>query len=99
MYRQEIELLRILQTILLLLTSTKLLHGDTLAQAIVICFQLHAHNDQTIANTAAATLRQLVSVVFDRVIQEGIRQSECTLFSTTNKYPHALTYHNCFKNF
>ncbi|KAL5256952.1 hypothetical protein ACHWQZ_G012027 [Mnemiopsis leidyi] len=76
MHRQEIELLRILQTILLLLTSTKLLHGETLAQAIAICFQLHSSSEHTIANTAAATLRQVVAVVFDRVIQEGIRQNE-----------------------
>lgn len=35
MHAQEIELLRILQTILLLLTSTNLLHGETLAKVML----------------------------------------------------------------
>ena len=47
-----------------------------LLQAIAICFQLHSSSEHTIANTAAATLRQVVAVVFDRVVQEGIRQSK-----------------------
>ena len=41
-----------------------------------MCFQLHSHSDQTIANTSAATLRQLVAVVFDRVVTEAKHQSK-----------------------
>ena len=51
-------------------------YNQRIFQAIAICFQLHSSSEHTIANTAAATLRQVVAVVFDRVIQEGIRQSE-----------------------
>ena len=39
-------------------------------QALVLCFRLHFTKDSTTINTAAATVRQLVSVVFDRVVAE-----------------------------
>jgi len=36
----------------------------------VLCFRLHFAKDSTTTNTAAATIRQIVSVVFERVITE-----------------------------
>ena len=39
-------------------------------QAIVLCFRLHFTKDSTTINTAAATVRQLVSMVFERVMAE-----------------------------
>ena len=36
----------------------------------MLCFRLHFTKDATVANTASATVRQLVSVVFERVIAE-----------------------------
>ena len=46
----------------------------------MICFQLHSHSEPTIGNTAAATLRQLVAVVFDRVVQETNSPGKYNLF-------------------
>ena len=39
-------------------------------QALVLCFRLHFTKDSTTINTAAATVRQLVSMVFERVMTE-----------------------------
>ena len=36
----------------------------------MLCFRLHFTKDSTTTNTAAATIRQIVSVVFERVITE-----------------------------
>ena len=36
----------------------------------MLCFRLHFAKDSTTTNTAAATIRQIVSVVFERVITE-----------------------------
>lgn len=37
---------------------------------MVLCFRLHFTKDCTTINTAGATVRQLVSLVFERVIAE-----------------------------
>lgn len=39
-------------------------------QNLVLCFRLHFTKDSTTVNTAGATVRQLVSLVFERVIAE-----------------------------
>lgn len=39
-------------------------------QTLVLCFRLHFTKNSTIINTAGATVRQLVSLVFERVILE-----------------------------
>lgn len=41
-----------------------------LFQNLVLCFRLHFAKDSTTINTAGATVRQLVSLVFERVIAE-----------------------------
>ncbi|EDO31510.1 predicted protein [Nematostella vectensis] len=70
-----IEELRILQTIILLITSSNIVHGDHLGRAIVLCFRLHFSKDPTTSSTAAATVRQMISVVFDRVVTEDANPS------------------------
>lgn len=42
-------------------------------QALVLCFRLHFTKDATVVNTASATVRQLVSVVFERVVAEDAK--------------------------
>lgn len=42
-------------------------------QAIVLCFRLHFTKDNITNNTAAATVRQVVTVVFERVVAEDER--------------------------
>lgn len=41
-----------------------------LFQAIVLCFRLHFTKDNITNNTAAATVRQVVTVVFERMVAE-----------------------------
>ncbi|XP_065165196.1 protein MON2 homolog isoform X2 [Atheta coriaria] len=65
-----IEEVKILQSVTLLLTTNAVVHGDTLAKTLVLCFRLHFSKNHTIVNTAGATVRQLVSLVFERVVAE-----------------------------
>lgn len=51
-------------------------HWVCLLQAIVLCFRLHFTKDSTTINTAAATVRQLISVVFERVAAEDAVPSQ-----------------------
>ncbi|KAK2589193.1 hypothetical protein KPH14_002005 [Odynerus spinipes] len=64
------EEVKVLQTVTLLLTSNAIVHGDTLSRNLVLCFRLHFTKDCTTINTAGATVRQLVSLVFERVVAE-----------------------------
>lgn len=66
----SIEEVKVLQTVTLLLTTNAVVHGETLAKALVLCFRLHFTKDSTTINTAGATVRQLVSLVFERVVVE-----------------------------
>lgn len=43
------------------------------SQAIVLCFRLHFTKDNITNNTAAATVRQVVTVVFERMVAEDER--------------------------
>ena len=40
------------------------------SKAMVLCFKLYFIKDATICTTAAATVRQMVSVIFERVVTE-----------------------------
>lgn len=62
-----IEEVKILQTITLLLTTNGLVSGEQLAKTISLCFRLHYTKNPTTNNTASATIRQLVTVIFERV--------------------------------
>ncbi|XP_047104332.1 protein MON2 homolog [Schistocerca piceifrons] len=64
------EEVKVLQSVTLLLTTNTVVHGDTLARNLVLCFRLHFTKDSTTINTAGATVRQLVSLVFERVVAE-----------------------------
>lgn len=65
-----IEEVKILQTVTLLLTTNTVVHGETLARTLVLCFRLHFAKNSTTINTAGATVRQLVYLVFERVVSE-----------------------------
>lgn len=69
-----IEEVKVLQSVTLLLTTNSVVHGETLAKTLVLCFRLHFTKDSTTINTAGATVRQLVSLVFERALVE---QEEC----------------------
>ncbi|RUS25364.1 guanine nucleotide exchange factor in Golgi transport N-terminal-domain-containing protein, partial [Jimgerdemannia flammicorona] len=62
--------LKILQTVLPLLTNYDSVHDEVLAEALLICFRLQDSKIVVVNNTAAATLRQLVIFTFDKVAKE-----------------------------
>uniref|UniRef100_A0A670JRD0 Protein MON2 homolog n=1 Tax=Podarcis muralis TaxID=64176 RepID=A0A670JRD0_PODMU len=66
----SLEELKLLQTVLVLLTTNTVVHDEALSKAIVLCFRLHFTKDNITNNTAAATVRQVVTVVFERVVAE-----------------------------
>ena len=59
--------LRILQTSLGLVTTNWIEASDPVNQALEICFRLHAGKSTMVSHTAAATIRQMTSLIFDRV--------------------------------
>ncbi|XP_018330358.1 protein MON2 homolog isoform X2 [Agrilus planipennis] len=65
-----IEEVKVLQSVTLLLTTNTVVHGETLARVLVLCFRLHFAKNSTTINTAGATVRQLVNLVFERVTTE-----------------------------
>ncbi|KAG8789976.1 hypothetical protein FRC12_013030, partial [Ceratobasidium sp. 428] len=62
--------LKILQTLLSLLTNFSDIHDDLLGEALLLCFRLQDSRIAVVSSTAAATLRQLVMFIFDKVIAE-----------------------------
>lgn len=57
-------------------------------QCIVMCFRLHFAKDPIVINAASAAVRQLVSTVFERVIQEdGIFSTELTVVNPSGGRP------------
>ncbi|KAH9940033.1 uncharacterized protein BXZ73DRAFT_43028 [Epithele typhae] len=65
--------LRILQTLLSLTTNFPSVHGQLLGDALLLCFRLQESRIAVVSSTAAATLRQLVMFVVDKVVDEDRR--------------------------
>ncbi|EDV29746.1 uncharacterized protein TRIADDRAFT_19890 [Trichoplax adhaerens] len=88
------EELKILQTLLALLTTTTVVHNDLLAKCIVLSFKLYSSKDPVVSNTSAATIRQIVCILFDRVQAEDAQadqlSSEPILRSPTDKCQFSL---------
>ena len=62
--------LRVLQSSLLLVSSrTCAMSEELLSQALLVCFALSQAKDATVKNAALATVRQILSMLFDRVAQ------------------------------
>ncbi len=76
-----VEELKLLQTITLLITTNSLVKNESLAKALSLCFRLHFTKNSTTNNTASATIRQLVSAVFERVQTEDLIPNESNLKS------------------
>ncbi|KAJ7426113.1 Protein MON2 like protein [Willisornis vidua] len=60
-------------TQLCLAAIQRLMSHEVVSEAIVLCFRLHFTKDNITNNTAAATVRQVVTVVFERVVAEDER--------------------------
>ncbi|KAG8763600.1 hypothetical protein FRC11_000859 [Ceratobasidium sp. 423] len=67
--------LKILQTLLSLLTNFPDIHDGLLADALLLCFRLQDSRIAVVSSTAAATLRQLVMFIFDKVVVEQKQRS------------------------
>lgn len=68
------EEVRVLQTATLLLSTNNVVFGPVLARTIVLCFRLYSLDNTVVASIASATIRQLVSNVFERVENEDALQ-------------------------
>ncbi|ORX54448.1 hypothetical protein DM01DRAFT_1035596 [Hesseltinella vesiculosa] len=92
--------LKILQTVLPLLTNYKTVHDDVLAEALLICFRLQDSKIVVVNNTAAATLRQLVIHVFDKVSEEDKQNLKVTDTMHTIRLSDdtSLSLHPCAKD-
>ncbi|KIM30394.1 hypothetical protein M408DRAFT_21910 [Serendipita vermifera MAFF 305830] len=62
--------LKILQALLSLVTSLPDVHGATMGDALLLCFRLQESRIAVVSSTAAATLRQLVMFVFEKVLSK-----------------------------
>ncbi|KAI8802671.1 hypothetical protein BJ742DRAFT_743548 [Cladochytrium replicatum] len=62
--------LKILQTMLPLMTYYETLHGEVLSEILFLCFKLQDPNNSIVNNIASATLRQVVILVFDKMAHE-----------------------------
>ncbi|ORX44495.1 hypothetical protein BCR36DRAFT_359600 [Piromyces finnis] len=62
--------LKILQVLLSMIYKINSLHGEVIYDSLLICFKLQNLKNSNVNNTAAATLRQLVICLFDKVIME-----------------------------
>ncbi|KAF4792345.1 hypothetical protein TURU_121228 [Turdus rufiventris] len=63
-------------TQLCLAAIQRLMSHEVVSEAIVLCFRLHFTKDNITNNTAAATVRQVVTVVFERVVAEDERYKD-----------------------
>ncbi|KAL5513923.1 hypothetical protein ACEPAG_2684 [Sanghuangporus baumii] len=67
--------LRILQTLLSLITNFPTIHGQLLGDALLLCFRMQESRIAVVSSTAAATLRQLVMFIIDNVVDEDRRDN------------------------
>lgn len=74
----NIEEIKVLQTVTLLLTSNNVVKGDLLAKNLVLCFHLHFSKDLMTSHAAGATVRQLVALIFERIDKDKGAAAEAT---------------------
>ncbi|KAJ6523337.1 hypothetical protein B0H19DRAFT_1201883 [Mycena capillaripes] len=83
--------LRILQTLLSLVTNFPAVHGSLLGEALLLCFKLQESKIAVVSSTAAATLRQLVMFVFDKMVDEDRRDDPDPTQWLDMKLPNGTT--------
>jgi len=70
-----LEEIKVLQTIILLVTTTDVVKHQFLAKTLTIALRIATSKDQVLVNTATALLTQMVTKVFERVIVENKQQN------------------------
>ncbi|KIK97811.1 hypothetical protein PAXRUDRAFT_824529 [Paxillus rubicundulus Ve08.2h10] len=83
--------LRILQTLVSLITNFPSVHGEMLGEALLLCFRLQDSRTAVVSSTAAATLRQLVMFVVDKMVDEDKRDAVDPKLITTVALPDGST--------
>lgn len=61
---------KVLQTATLLLSTNNIVSGPILARTIVLCFRLYASKNIIVNNIASATIRQMISNIYERLETE-----------------------------
>lgn len=81
--------LKVLQVVSSLLSSYSTIHNQLLSNTLQLCFRLQDSRIAVVSSTAAATLRQAVMIIFDKVREEDIRRQDAgiPLESTTVEIP------------
>ncbi|KAI9222906.1 hypothetical protein BC828DRAFT_403606 [Blastocladiella britannica] len=83
--------IKALQTLLPIMTGFVQLHDDLVAETLNICFRLTTLRDPLLSNTAAATLRQLVIFLFDKVpLEDGTDSSVAADLGRVRLVPSSL---------
>ena len=62
--------LKILQTVLPLVTNYGCIHGDVLSDALLLVYKLQDIKSPIVSNTASATFRQLLVCTFEKAVRE-----------------------------
>lgn len=99
--------LRILQTLVSLITNFPSIHGEllgevrllispgiyliTLSKALLLCFKLQDSRIAVVSSTAAATLRQLVMFIFEKMVHEDRLESKDSVEMSEARLPDGST--------
>eukprot|EP00040_Diaphanoeca_grandis_P018250 m.95863 g.95863 ORF g.95863 m.95863 type:complete len:1511 (+) comp26850_c1_seq1:214-4746(+) len=85
-----LEELKILQCILALVTNPLALRGELLCKGISLCFKLKGNKDPQTAAIAAATLRQIVTAIFERVeVEDRLAETSRNAVQQARRHSHA----------
>uniref|UniRef100_A0AC34Q294 Protein MON2 homolog n=1 Tax=Panagrolaimus sp. JU765 TaxID=591449 RepID=A0AC34Q294_9BILA len=89
----ECEELRVLQTITLFVSSDLFVTGSNLSKCILIAIKMNFSKDPSVINAASASVRQLFSCVYERVVQEdGINNVKFISFPLASDVDYNESY-------
>ncbi|KAJ3140096.1 hypothetical protein HK100_010473 [Physocladia obscura] len=89
--------LKVLQTVLPLLSGYLHVGGTVIAESLLLCYRLQDAKSPIVSNIASATLRQIVLHTFERVNHED--EDEVVSISTAeDSKPYAKDAHSLFKD-
>lgn len=83
--------LRILQTLVSLITDFSSIHEELLEEALLLCFKLQDSRIAVVSSTAAATLRQLVMFIFEKMVNEDRQENDDALELSEATLPDGST--------
>lgn len=78
----NLEEVKVLQTATLLISTNNVVSGPVLARTIVLCFRLYSLENTVVTSIASATIRQLISNIFERVESEDSEDASNTYYGS-----------------